>query len=907
MKDMATNRFSHSILFSSWGARPQGIAFWVLLIVYSLISSVSVHATGITWVGGNGLGGNGGYDTTIDWTPNQVPGSGDTAIFNDTPSIPYTVGLNISNEVVGNVLVSNSVVQVFWLANTNTWTILNSFIIDAGTGKTPLQDNLNNGVVAATNSSHTGLFQVGNATDGGLGYLVMQHEYDSGDTSMTNYPTLIADNFVVVNGSTFTFTAGTLTTGGGTITVGGIFNGLSAAVGDIATWNIVGGTNTIAAGAQTEIALNTNATVNINVSGPNTLWRVGGTELDIGFNGFGNLTISGGAMVTNNGPAYLSRNSALSSGNTAIVTGAGSQWNVGGEMFIGNAGPYNSLTVSAGGVVISTSGRIGAGALADSNNIAVVTGPGSLWKQSNFLALGNGNDAGNSLIISNGGEVVNAGTFTRLGTQSTTSFNNVLIVDGTGSQFICTNGNITVGNFGPNNSVTVKNGGFVHSAGINVGAGLGSTGNSITLTDTNTLWIANGAVSVGAGDTGNQVIVTNAAELIGYAGVDVSPSSGSGSSVLVAGGTVVMTNALTNAFIRVGLANEPGTFTFNGGTISVDNLLLTNASVSKFIFNGGVLNVKNGTVNNGSAFVAGNGSSAATLNLQGFTDSFSNGLSISSAATLSGVGTINGNVTLVNGATLAPGLSGAGTQTVVGAVVLNPTTVLDYSFGAPGGAGGLVNITGNLTLDGTVNVANLGGLATGSYTLFSYTGSLINNILNVGTLPAGFSATVSNDTVNQLVLLNVISTADPFTQWQNQYFTAGELLNPAFSGPNADPFGKGMSNTNQFLAGFNPTNAAAYVHITGIVKTNGGSDVFVSYLGASGDSSRTPPLLSRTNVLEFTTGTANGSYSSNNFASTGVSNILSGGIGLGTLTNMVDPGGATNKPSRYYRVRVIVP
>jgi hypothetical protein len=148
---------------------------------------------------------------------------------------------------------------------------------------------------------------------------------------------------------------------------------------------------------------------------------------------------------------------------------------------------------------------------------------------------------------------------------------------------------------------------------------------------------------------------------------------------------------------------------------------------------------------------------------------------------------------------------------------------------------------------------------------------------------------------------------NPFVMWQDQYFNSIELMNPAFSGPGADPFGKGMSNTNQFLAGFNPTNAAAYVHITSLTKTNGGADVRVDYLGASGDSSRTPPLTSRTNVLEFTTGTANGSYSSNNFASTGQTNILSGGIGLGTLANMVDPGGATNKPSRYYRVRVLVP
>jgi hypothetical protein len=153
---------------------------------------------------------------------------------------------------------------------------------------------------------------------------------------------------------------------------------------------------------------------------------------------------------------------------------------------------------------------------------------------------------------------------------------------------------------------------------------------------------------------------------------------------------------------------------------------------------------------------------------------------------------------------------------------------------------------------------------------------------------------------------NVVST-DAFTLWQNQYFTVAELGTPSFSGPGADPFGKGMSNTNQFLAGFNPTNASAYVHITAISKVNAGTDIQVNYLGASGDSSRSPSLLSRTNVLEFTAGTGAGSYNSNNFASTGQTNILSGGVGLGTLTNMVDPGGATNKPARYYRVRVLVP
>jgi hypothetical protein len=80
----------------------------------------------------------------------------------------------------------------------------------------------------------------------------------------------------------------------------------------------------------------------------------------------------------------------------------------------------------------------------------------------------------------------------------------------------------------------------------------------------------------------------------------------------------------------------------------------------------------------------------------------------------------------------------------------------------------------------------------------------------------------------------------------------------------------------------------------------------VDYVGASGDNTYTGGPTSRTNVLEFTAGKAGGGYS-NSFASTGQTNILSGGTGTGTVTNMVDAGGGTNRPSRYYRVHVLLP
>jgi hypothetical protein len=106
------------------------------------------------------------------------------------------------------------------------------------------------------------------------------------------------------------------------------------------------------------------------------------------------------------------------------------------------------------------------------------------------------------------------------------------------------------------------------------------------------------------------------------------------------------------------------------------------------------------------------------------------------------------------------------------------------------------------------------------------------------------------------------------------------------------------------MAGFNPTNGPAYLHIISVAKSS--PNIVVTYLGASGDSSWSPGIASRTNVLEFTTGAANGSYS-NNFVSTGQTNILSGGTGFGEVTSFIDTNGATSGATRYYRVRVLLP
>ena len=142
------------------------------------------------------------------------------------------------------------------------------------------------------------------------------------------------------------------------------------------------------------------------------------------------------------------------------------------------------------------------------------------------------------------------------------------------------------------------------------------------------------------------------------------------------------------------------------------------------------------------------------------------------------------------------------------------------------------------------------------------------------------------------VAISVISVQQ---SWANRYGVAAD---------GTDTDGDGESNAEEFLAGFNPTSSAAYVHIISVARS--GNDLNIAYLAANGDSSYSGGPSERTNVLEFTTGTANDSYT-NNFVSTGQTNILSGGTGVGEVASFVVTNGMTFGPSRYYRIRVLVP
>src|SRR5207249_380559 len=118
--------------------------------------------------------------------------------------------------------------------------------------------------------------------------------------------------------------------------------------------------------------------------------------------GSGNqLVVSNGGAVVGQSAGFLGHNSGASSNNVAIVTGNGSRWVGPGDLEVGGPGAFCRLFVSDGGLVEDNSGFIGSGSDA-SNNLAVVTGAGSVWTNATDLYVGS-SGAGNQLVVSNGG------------------------------------------------------------------------------------------------------------------------------------------------------------------------------------------------------------------------------------------------------------------------------------------------------------------------------------------------------------------------------------------------------------------------------------------------------------------------------------------------------------------------
>jgi fibronectin-binding autotransporter adhesin len=152
---------------------------------------------------------------------------------------------------------------------------------------------------------------------------------------------------------------------------------------------------------------------------------------------------------------------------------------------------------------------------------------------------------------------------------------------------------------------------------------------------------------------------------------------------------------------------------------------------------------------------SGTGAGAVTLALSATAQS----------ATLSGKGTISGAVTVSNYTAFSPGSSGPGLLTT-GDLSFASASSISYDLDMPNVAGPAGNndltvVNGNLSLAGQLRVVSGANFGVGTYTLFTYTGTLTNNGLTlISPLPNVTLDTSNPGTVNLHVNTSVPAMSD---------------------------------------------------------------------------------------------------------------------------------------------------
>lgn len=375
----------------------------------------------------------------------------------------------------------------------------------------------------------------------------------------------------------------------------------------------------------------------VTVAGPlSTLTSSG--RLTVGSFGSGSLlTIRDGGRVTNF-LGYIGTHAAASN-NAVVVSGPGSIWNNGiAGLVVGESAKGNSLTISNGGQVFNSQGLIGINNGAD-NNTVLVTGAGSLWNNGSQTLTVGLNGFGSRLTITNGGRVICAGA--SIGEGSLSTVDNAVAVTGADSLWTI-NGDLTVGGHAERSSLMISNGGQVANLSAMIGVHPFSTENSVSVTGAGSLWANQFNLTVGVGGFGNRLTIGVGATVSVGLNLIVGAAQAPilGTNRVTVGGNLWVTNAAGTGVLEA----RHGAVDLVGGTIMADKLLLTNGTQSLWNFTAGTLQTAGTMISNGPAFVVGDGVNAAVFELRGGVHSFANGLIISPNATLRGCGTIAGDV-----------------------------------------------------------------------------------------------------------------------------------------------------------------------------------------------------------------------------------------------------------------------
>ena len=505
--------------------------------------------------------------------------------------------------------------------------------------------------------------------------------------------------------------------------------------------------------------------------------------------GTGNWIVSGSLFTVNNGGsnATITVNS-LRTANIASVLQVGTPNNAmlvkngAGTLILSSTGNNISINVGItnGTLQISNDNQLGgapgsfvANRLQISNGATLRTNGASTLTQNRGITIGSG---GGTLSI-NGSALTYGGRLTGTGNTATVTGSNALTL--TNVSGVATNVNW---DFASNSGVRTffQGSNALGTGSVTVRNGVRLTSQSTAPTSgqvTNAVTVDSGGGLTNRSTTGTVVTYTNV----------TLPSSGSillnnddqstTGLTISSGGT--LTGDLTFDTTQGG-TNAVGDVTLSGVFSGAGGLVKAGTGTSGIVILGaantytGNTTISTGTLKLGAAgSIANSGTISVASGAWFDTSLVPGGFSLVSAQWLQGSGTVLGSVAAQG--TLSPGLSGSvGTLSFASALALDSGSILSYGLnGANTTAGGGINdlsaVTGNLTLDGTLNVSEIGvgsfltATAGDTWRLFTYAGTLTNNGLSLGstpTLSSGLTLAVDTSTPNEV---NLIVVPEPAT------------------------------------------------------------------------------------------------------------------------------------------------
>lgn len=449
-----------------------------------------------------------------------------------------------------------------------------------------------------------------------------------------------------------------------------------------------------------------------------------------------------------------------------------------GDLIAANGG--TALLSGAGSdAILFESGNVTGNVLAGDGNDTLQISGGSVASR---IDMGNGSDTFSWNAGTLAGSVDFSGTQgndkANIGDVDLSKVTHVLTASNTGNALTLTDTHGSAAKIGSFNSDDL-------SKGTNIGSGWnsltvdGSKGDvrvvdnllgvsAVNITGGATLRSGDNAVSTGQHSIGNRNVTTAGAGsklvLDGdsdtvYSGVISGDGqlerAGSATTVLLGDNTYTGQTTIDNGTaLQVGNGGIAGAL--SAATRVLDNGLFT-IDLSKALTLGGIISGSGSFHQDGSGLTRLNGDNAykgetkvnqGSLIVNGNQSAATGDVTVADNTLLGGHGTLGGNVVMGDNSTLQPGDGGTGTLTISNnkSLTLGKNTLSDFEFGEaykPGGnLNDLVDVAGDLTLGGKLNVTTSSGgsFGPGVYRIYNYGGALHNDgQLTLGSLPAGTS------------------------------------------------------------------------------------------------------------------------------------------------------------------------